>query len=178
VADGKLIERRVLWEGSVGSFGLDEVELPSGARATLALLKHPGGAAVLPFLDAERVVLLRQFRHAAGGVIWEIPAGKLDHGEDPAVCAARELTEETGYRAGRLERLGAIILTPGYSDERIHLFCAFDLRAGESATEAHEVLTSEVVPFARALEMIERGEIEDAKSVAALSLAARRGARK
>jgi ADP-ribose pyrophosphatase len=174
VPDAKTLSRRVLWQGSVGSFGLDDVELPSGARTTLALLKHPGGAAVLPFLDAERVVLLRQFRHAAGGTIWEIPAGKLDGSEDPARCAARELGEETGYRAGRIEKLGAIFPTPGYSDEVIHLFAAFDLAAGESATEAHEVIASEVVSFSRALELVERGELSDAKSVAALLLAARR----
>ena len=85
----RLIARRVLWEGSVGSFGLDTVVLPGGQRTELAILHHPGAAAVVPFLDAERIVLLRQFRHAAGGTIWEVPAGKLDAGEDPAACAGR-----------------------------------------------------------------------------------------
>lgn len=171
----ELIARRVIWEGNLGSFGLDEVVLPSGARATLALFKHPGAAAVVPFLDREHVVLLRQFRHAAGGVIWEVPAGKLDRGEDPARCAARELEEETGYRAGRVVRTGSILTTPGFTDERIHMFCAYDLVAGSAAPEAHEVLRSEVVPLARALTMIESGEICDGKTIAALFLAARRG---
>jgi ADP-ribose pyrophosphatase len=173
----KLVSRRVIWEGNVGSFGLDEVVLPSGEPATLALFKHPGAAAVVPFLDAQNVVLLRQFRHAAGGEIWEVPAGKLDPGEEPLRCAARELEEETGYRAGRLVQTGSILTTPGFTDERIHLFCAYDLVAGTAAPEAHEVLRSEVVPLSRALAMVESGEICDGKTIAALFLAARRVAR-
>jgi ADP-ribose pyrophosphatase len=173
----KLVSRRVLWEGDVGSFGLDEVVLPSGERTTLALFKHRGASAVVPFLDAENVVLLRQFRHAAGGEIWEVPAGKLDRGEDPLRCAARELEEETGYRAGRVVQTGSVLTTPGFTDERIHLFCAYDLVPGPPAPEAHEVLRTEVVPLARALAMIESGEICDGKTIAALFLAARLGAR-
>jgi ADP-ribose pyrophosphatase len=175
---GRLISRRVLWEGSVGSFGLDTVVLPGGQRAELAILHHPGAAAVVPFLDRERIVLLRQFRHAAGGTIWEVPAGKLDAGEDPVVCAERELAEETGYRAGRLERTGSIFTTPGFTDERIHLFCAYDLTPGATAHEHHEVIETEVVALARALDMIDAGEITDGKTIAALFFAARRhGAR-
>ncbi len=171
----KLLERRVIWEGNVGSFGLDTVVLPSGEQVTLALFKHPGASAVVPFLDDENVVLLRQFRHAAGGVIWEVPAGKLDRGEDPLTCAARELEEETGYRAGRIVKTGSVLTTPGFTDELIHLFCAYDLAPGKFAPEPHEVLRTEVVPLARALAMIESGEIRDGKSIAALFLAARRG---
>jgi ADP-ribose pyrophosphatase len=171
----RFIARRVIWEGSPGSFGLDTVVLPSGEHATLAIFKHPGASAVVPFLDRENVVLLRQFRHAAGGEIWEVPAGKLDRGEDPLHCAARELEEETGYRAGRFVQTGSILTTPGFTDERIHLFCAYDLVPGRAAPEAHEVLRTEVVPLARALAMIESGEICDGKSIAALFLASRRG---
>ncbi len=171
---GRLVERRVLWEGSVGSFGVDTVELPSGHVAELAILHHPGAAAVVPFLDRAHVILLRQYRHAAGGTIWEVPAGKLDGGEDPELCAARELAEETGYTAGRIERTGSILTTPGFTDERIHLFCAFDLSPGASAHEDHEVIACEVVPLARALAMIESGEITDGKTIAALYLASRR----
>ncbi len=172
--EARLIARRVLWQGSVGSFGVDSVVLPGGKRADLALLHHPGAAGVVPFLDRERIVLLRQFRHAAGGVIWEVPAGKLDRGEDPAVCAARELTEETGYRAGRIERVGEVLVTPGFSDERIHLFCAYELSPGRTAHEQHEVIQTEVLPLARALAMVDAGEIIDGKTIAALFFAARR----
>lgn len=171
---GRLIERRVLWQGSVGSFGLDSVVLPTGQRAELAILHHPGAAAVVPFIDRERIVLLRQYRHAAGGTIWEVPAGKLDAGEEPALCAARELAEETGYRAGRIERTGMIFTTPGFTDERIHLFAAFDLTPGATALEHNEVIQCEIVALSDALAMIERGEICDAKTIAALFLASRR----
>ena len=170
----RLIGRRVLWEGSVGSFGLDTVVLPGGQEAELAILKHPGAAAVVPFLDRDHVVLLRQFRHAAGGTIWEVPAGKLDRGEDPYACAARELTEETGYRAGRLERTGAIFTTPGFTDERIHLFAAFDLEPVAQRLEADEIIEVVRVRLGRALEMIWSGELRDAKSALALLHAAHR----
>ena len=164
--------RKILHEGRVGSFGLDEVELPSGRRVTLEILRHPGAAAVVPFLDDENILLLRQYRYAAGGTIWEVPAGKLDAGEEPEHCAARELEEETGYRAGRITRTGEILTTPGFTDERIHLFCAFDLTRGKRAHETAEVIEVHEVAFRDALEMIERGEIIDAKSIVALYHAA------
>ena len=167
------LARRVVWEGSIGSFGIDEVELPNGVRASLAMLHHPGAAAVVPFLDDERIVLLRQFRHAAGGEIWEVPAGKLEAGEDPAKCAARELEEETGYRAGRLVRCGEILTTPGFTDERIHLFCAHELERTAQALEPHELVEVREVSLARALAMIADGELTDAKSIACLHHAAR-----
>ena len=97
------------------------VDLPNGRRVEFDLVRHPGAAAVVPFMEDGRVLLIRQFRFATGGEILEIPAGKLDPGEAPEACAARELEEETGYRAGRLERLGSIWTTPGFCDEIIHL---------------------------------------------------------
>jgi ADP-ribose pyrophosphatase len=168
------IRREVLWRGSVGAFGVDLVRLPSGVEAQLALLEHPGAAAVVAFADPATVLLLRQFRYAAGGTIWEVPAGKLDGGEDPAVCARRELLEETGMTAGRLERTGEIWTTPGFTDERIALFAAWDLVPGETAHEPHELISVEPVALASALAMIDRGEIRDAKTIAALYHAARR----
>ena len=167
--------RTELWSGSVGSFGLDEVDLPNGAVAELALLQHPGAAAIVAFVDEHTVLLLRQFRYAVGGTIWEIPAGKLDHpGEDPAACALRELEEETGYRAARIEATGRIWTTPGFTDEIIWLFEAHELVSGPLRHGVHEVIDVHEVPLARALEMIDRGEIQDAKSIAALFHAARR----
>jgi ADP-ribose pyrophosphatase len=168
------IRRDVLWRGSVGEFGIDLVRLPNGAQAELALLEHPGAAAVVPFADERTVLLLRQFRYAAGGTIWEVPAGKLDAGEDPAVCARRELLEETGMAAGRLERTGEIWTTPGFTDERIVLFAAWELAPRQAAHEPHEVISVEAVALRDALAMIDRGEIRDAKTVAALYHAARR----
>ena len=161
----------------MGAFGLEEVELPSGKRITLELLRHPGAAAVVPFLDDERILLLTQYRYAAGGTIWEVPAGKLDKGEDPELCALRELEEETGYRAGRIERTGVILTSPGFTDERIHLFCAYDLEPGTLQHEQAEQIVVREVRFSEALDMIDRGELIDAKSIVALYHAQRRRAR-
>ena len=161
----------------MGAFGLEEVELPSGKRITLELLRHPGAAAVVPFLDDERILLLSQYRYAAGGTIWEVPAGKLDKGEDPELCALRELEEETGYRAGRIERTGVILTSPGFTDERIHLFCAYDLEPGTLQHEPAEQIEVREVRFSEALEMIDRGELIDAKSIVALYHAQQRRAR-
>ena len=162
------LSRRVLHEGPVGSFGLHELELANGAHVTLELLRHPGAAAVVPFLDDERILLIRQYRFAAQGEIWEVPAGKRDAGETPEVCAARELQEETGYRAGRLERTGEILTTPGFSDERIWLYCAFDLVPGPARPAPGEEIELHTVELARALEMVRTGEIVDAKTIVAL----------
>jgi len=152
----------------------EEVELSNGRRVTLDIVRHPGAAAVVPFVSEDEVLLIRQFRHATGGTIFEVPAGKLDGGEDPEACAARELEEEAGQRAGRLERLGEIWTTPGFTDERIHLFAAFELEPVAQRLEADEVIEVVRVRFDRALEMIWTGELRDAKSALALLHAARR----
>jgi len=162
------------YRGRSISVWAEEVALPNGQRVTLDIVRHPGAAAVVPFVSHDDVLLIRQFRHAAGGNILEVPAGKLDAGEDPAVCAARELEEEAGQRAGRLEHLGEIWTTPGFTDERIHLFAAFDLAAVAQRLEDDEVIEVLRVPFAHALEMVWQGELRDAKSALALLHAARR----
>jgi len=164
----KTLERKEIWRGSVGSFGEDDVELPNGRRTTLALLKHPGAAAVVPFVDEEHVLLLRQYRYAAGDTLWEIPAGKLDPQESPEHCALRELEEETGYSAERLTSLGHILTTPGFTDEVIHLYAAFDLKRGTLNLDADEAIETEILPFATVVTMACTGEIRDGKSVAAL----------
>ncbi|MFQ5699758.1 MAG: NUDIX hydrolase [Myxococcota bacterium] len=167
---------RVLYEGAFLRLEVERVELPNGNRIELEIVHHPGAAAVVPFLDAERILMLRQYRHAAGGYLWEIPAGKLEPGEDPLECARRELEEETGYRTGRIERVGSLLTTPGFSDERIHLFFAWELEAGASAHEAAEVISVHEVDVDEALARIDRGEIVDGKTLAALYHVARRRA--
>jgi ADP-ribose pyrophosphatase len=171
--DAHTLSRRELWQGSVGRFGEEDIRLQDGREITLAILQHPGACAVVPLLDDGRVVLLRQYRHAVRETLWEIPAGKLDRAESHEACALRELQEETGYRASELSSLGSVCITPGYSDERIHLFLARGLRAGPQSLEANETLTCSELPFEQALRMAEDGEISDAKSVIAL-LRARR----
>jgi len=152
----------------------EDVTLPGGRRARLDVVRHPGAAAVVPFLSTDEVLLIRQYRYAAGGTLYEVPAGKLDAGEDPAACARRELEEETGWRAGRLEPLGSLLTTPGFTDERIHLFAAFDLTAARQRLESDELIELAPMSLARALELVWSGEIDDAKSALALLHAARR----
>ena len=152
----------------------ERVRLPGGRETELDIVRHPGAAAVVPFLDEDHVLLIRQYRHAAGGTILEVPAGKLDPGETPEVCAARELEEEAGRRAGRLEKLGWIFTTPGFTDEVIHLFAAYELATVPTRHEPDEVIELVPMPFAEALELVWRGELTDAKSALALVHAAHR----
>ena len=167
------MKRRVAYQGRSITVCVEEAELPNGRRVDLDVVRHPGAAAVVPFETDRVVLLIRQFRHAAGGTIWEVPAGKLD-GDAPEVCAAKELEEEAGRRAGRLERLGSIWTTPGFTDEVIHLFAAFDLEPIPQRLESDEVIEVVPTPIEEALEMIWRGELRDGKSAIALIHAARR----
>jgi ADP-ribose pyrophosphatase len=164
------VERKQIYRGKVVDLWLETVDLPNGNRVPLEVIHHPGAAAVVPLHADGSVTLIRQFRHAAGGFIWEVPAGKLD-GEDPAVCALRELAEEAGLHTNRLTRLGAILTTPGFTDERIHLFLAEELSPTPQKLEHDEVLSVHRIPWQEALAMVARGELVDAKSVAALFLA-------
>jgi ADP-ribose pyrophosphatase len=169
--NARRLHRRVLFQGSIGEFGVDDVELPNGSRTELAVLRHPGAAAVVAFTAPDEVLMLRQYRYAAGGTLWEVPAGKLDPGESPESCALRELEEETGYVALSIYQLGTIFTTPGFTDEVIHLFAASDLSPGTVNLDPHETLSVERMPLSRALAMVASGEIRDAKSICALFLA-------
>jgi ADP-ribose pyrophosphatase len=167
------VTRRLAYQGRSITVWQEEVELPNGAVAQLDIVRHPGASCVVPIEADGRVLMLRQYRHAAGGTIWEVPAGKLD-GDTPERCAAKELEEEAGRRAGRLERLGEIWTTPGFTDEKIHLFAAFDLTEVPHAREEHEVIEVVPMPLEAALELIWTGQLPDAKSALALLHAARR----
>ncbi len=167
MADG-----REIYRGRIITLRLEDALLPTGDRVLLEIVHHPGAAAIVAVDDEDQVALLRQYRHAAGGYIWKVPAGTLAPGEAPDVCARRELREETGLTATRWTGLGSILTTPGFCDERIHLFLARGLSQLAQQLDSDEVLSVSRVPFARALEMIGCGEIDDAKSIAALHRAA------
>jgi ADP-ribose pyrophosphatase len=160
---------RTIYRGRVVHLTAEDVELPNGHCMELEIVRHPGAAAVAA-LDAEgKVTLLRQYRHAVGGWLWEVPAGKLDPGEEARACAERELREEAGLEAGTLEATGSIVTCPGFCDEVIHLFVATDLRRAAQALGADEVIDAiRAVPLAEAMAMIRTGEIRDGKTIAAL----------
>jgi len=168
-----VLSRRELHRGRIGSFGIETVTLPNGVTVHLEILRHPGAAAVVPLHADGSVTLIRQHRHAAGGTIWEIPAGKLDPGEDPATCARRELAEEAGLD-GPVEPLLPLLTTPAFTDEVIHLYVATELVPVPVAREADEVIETVRLPLAEAVAMIRRGEITDAKTAVALLLVAGR----
>ena len=168
-----LISSTRVYSGRVVHLDLDQVRFPDGSTGTLEMFRHPGASAVVPFIDDPadddpRVLLIRQFRHAADGYIWEVPAGRLDPGEPPEACARRELEEETGMMADRLERLTTIYTTPGFTDERIHLFLAQGLSAGRQEREADEFMELKEVRWREVLELIRRGEISDGKTLSCL----------
>jgi len=159
---------RNVFKGRVLTLNLEQVKLPNGRVAELEIAHHPGGAAIVA-LDAEgRVCLLHQFRHAAGGWLDELPAGKLDGGEPPLECAVRELAEEAGMKAGRWDKLGEYFSSPGVLTEVIHIFLARDLVAVGASPEEHEVFEARWVPLHEAATRAARGEIRDGKSLVGL----------
>lgn len=170
------IDTRVAYRGRVFDVDLDTVRFPNGSTGELETIRHPGASAVLPLYEAVEtkaaegpvVVLIRQYRYAAGGLVWEVPAGKLDAGETPEVCARRELEEETGLRAKQLRRLSSVFTTPGFTDEVIHLFLATGLEPGRVRHEPSEFIEVCELPLSDAIERIRTGEISDAKTVCTL----------
>jgi len=157
-----------IYSGKVVTLNIDTVTLPNGVTIDLEIVRHPGAAAVVPLKENGTVVLIKQFRHAAGGFIYEIPAGKLHPGEDPKNCAARELEEEIGYQAGKLDLLSSIFTAPGFTDEVIHIYKATGLTKGRQQLDRDEVLEIVEVPLQEAIEMIRVGSIRDAKTMVGL----------
>ena len=171
---GEVLSRRSVHEGRKIKLYLEKVRLPNGAQTELEVIEHPGASTILPFVGKDEILLIRQHRHCAGGELLEVPAGTLDKGEAPEACALREIEEETGFRAGRLEPLGWIWTTPGFTNEKIHLFAAFDLTPGKVERDHDEVIEVERMSFAEALDRAARGDITDAKTIATLFRAAAR----
>ncbi len=157
-----------IYKGKVVVLNVDRVTLPNGATVDLEVIRHPGAAAIVPMKDDKTVILIRQFRHAAGGFIYEIPAGKLNPGEDPRDCAARELEEEIGYRASSFELLTSIFTAPGFADEVIHIYKGTGLTKGRQKLDHDEVLNVVELPIEKAIAQIQDGTIRDGKTIVGL----------
>ncbi len=167
------LDSRRIYTGRVVRLDVDTVRFPDGSTGQLELIRHPGAAAIVPCASDPpgadpTILLIRQYRYATGGQLWEIPAGTLDPGEDPEACARRELMEETGVTAARLQRLTSIWTTPGFTDEVIHLYLATGLTTGEPSRERDEFIEVVPQPLSRVLALIREGEIRDAKTVVAI----------
>ncbi|MGD8618774.1 MAG: NUDIX hydrolase [Gammaproteobacteria bacterium] len=162
-----------VYQGKIVQLGIESITMPNGVSVELEIVRHPGGAAVVALDEREQVCLLRQYRHAAGGWLWELPAGKLEGDEPAETTAKRELLEEAGLEATSWKKLGNIIPTPGICDEVIHLYLARQLTARAAQPEAHELFEIHWVPFSAALGQVYDGTIVDAKTMLGLTLAAK-----
>ena len=167
----KINNRTNIHQGKVYSLIKENVTLDNGITTDMEFIEHPGATAIVPMLNKTRIVLLNQYRHALRKYIWEIPAGTLDPRESVISCAKRELIEETGFSAGQWRSLGEITPVPGYSDEHIHIFLATGLQPVERHLDVDEIIQVHEVECQEALQMIRRGVIQDAKSIAGLFLA-------
>ena len=170
----RLISSRTVFEGKLIAVRVDEVELPDGARAKRECVEHPRAVAVVPLLEDGRVLMIRQYRHAAGKVLWELPAGLVEEGEEPEECARRELGEEVGYEPGELIPLFSTFLSPGFSSEIIDIFLARELRPVNIASEPDERIEAVPVPLAKAVDMVCRGQVQNAAAICGLLAVAER----
>lgn len=159
-----------IYKGRVITVNVDTVHLPNGTTVDLEIVRHPGASAMVPIKDDGTIVLVRQFRHAAGGYIYEIPAGKLYPGEDPKLCAARELEEEIGYRAAHLALLSSMLTAPGFTDEVIHIYKATGLSKTQQRLDQDEVLEVVELSLSEVMTMIQDGRIRDAKTMVGCQL--------
>ena len=169
----KTIESKRIYEGRVVNLRVDTVSLPNGRTSTREIIEHNGAVAIVPMLDARTVIMVKQFRQAAGQVLLEIPAGGMDDGEDPASAAGRELSEEIGYYPQKLTEMFRSYLAPGYSSEMLYTFIAEDLRREVLPNDHDEFIEVVSIPLDEAIDMIRDGRIVDAKSICGLLIASR-----
>ncbi|HHH42693.1 MAG TPA: NUDIX hydrolase [Gammaproteobacteria bacterium] len=168
-------KRKSIYKGEVVDLGLESVTLPNRQTMQLEVVRHPGGSAVVALDPDQRVCLLRQYRHAAGGWLWELPAGKIDAPESPQHTAQRELQEEAGLIAADWRMLGSFLSTPGFCDERIYLYQARELTTTRTSRHPHEIIEVHWIEFQQALEWIQNGEIVDGKTMLGLLMSQQEG---
>jgi ADP-ribose pyrophosphatase len=164
----ELLRREKIFNGRIVNLVVDHVKYRSGNEAAREIVQHPGGSVALALFDNNEILLVKQYRYPIGGEVIELPAGKLDANEDPQHCAERELREETGYVAKRWTKLTTIMTTPGFCDERLHIYLARDLSIsphGQTLEEGEQTIKLIRVPLVEAVAMIEREEIVDGKSI-------------
>jgi len=170
----QLLESEKIFKGAVFDVERDSLREENGIEIVREVVRHPGGAGALPLFDDGRVALVKQYRHPARRELLEIPAGKIEAGETPETCAAREVEQEIGFRVGRIEMLAEFYSTPGFCEEKLHVYLATDLTPSSQALDHDELVEVVHLPFAEAAQMAERGGIEDSKTIIALLLAVKR----
>ncbi len=166
----KTLESKRVYEGRIINLRLDSVVLENGNTAMREVVEHPGAVGIVALKENGDIVMVKQYRKAVEQVLLELPAGKLEQGEDPADCAARELTEETGYTAGDLRYLVSFYTSPGFSNEVMHMFLATDLKEGKNDPDDDEMVETVEISRDRAIDMILKGEIKDGKTIAGILL--------
>jgi len=169
-----LLESEIIFKGAVFDVERDRLREENGIEIIREVVRHPGGAGALPLFDDGRVALVKQYRHPACRELLEIPAGRIEDGETPEMCAAREMEQETGFRAGRIEKLAEFYTTPGFCEEKLHVYLATDLTPSSQALDHDELVEVVYLPLAEAARMVERGGIEDSKTIIALLSAVKR----
>jgi len=170
----QLLESEKIFKGAVFEVERDRLLEENGIEIVREVVRHPGGAGALPLFDDGRVALVKQYRHPAQRELLEIPAGRIEVGETPEMCAAREVEQEIGFRAGRIEKLAEFYSTPGFCEEKLHVYLATDLTPSSQALDHDEWVEVVYLPFAEAAQMLGRGGIEDSKTIIALLLAVKR----
>ena len=165
------ISSQEIFQGKIINLRIDTVQLPNGKEATREVVEHPGAVAVVAINETNEIVLIRQYRAAIDEVIIEIPAGKLELGEDPLICAKRELEEETGYQAGQWEKVFTFYTTPGFSDEKMYLYLAKDIKILEQSLDEDEFVEIFYMPISQAISDCRNGQIKDAKTILGIQAA-------
>lgn len=161
----QLISSEYKYKGKIINLRIDDIKLPDGQYAKREVVEHPGGVSILAITDDNKILMVEQFRAGPRVVTLEVPAGKLERGEDPEICGLRELTEETGYKAGTFEKIGSFYLTPGYTDELIYIYVARKLSLDKANPDDDEFLNIKAYDFDELLQMVKNNEIKDAKTV-------------